>query len=179
MHKIALTSKVWYLLEGTGVMQGEESPEIKAEMDALKWNKKGAHGSVSLDTVGWILDTLEALGDSTEPGEARAISAALAKLGSIYQDNGGTVTTYGELRAAEAKDDELDQEDEHQEEGEAEHTKHEQVPAPLVGGGATDCDLAETETVSSTGYGEPVFHVGTGALVGYLAPGRFTHISDT
>ncbi|MFD7552961.1 hypothetical protein ACFV9E_00225 [Streptomyces sp. NPDC059835] len=178
MHKISLTSKVWYLLEGTGVMQGEESPEIKAEMDALKWNKRGVSGSVSLDTVGWLLDTLEAMGESEDKAENQAIRAALAKLDPIYRNNGGTVTTLGELRAEEEEaecaspDLSADQDQEHDQE-------QDQAPASSVDGEAMDCDLAEIQDVSSLGYGQPVYHeVRTGELVGYLTADRFTPIAD-
>ncbi|MFJ3634619.1 hypothetical protein [Streptomyces sp. NPDC090112] len=168
MHKIALTSKVWYLLEGTSVMQGQESPEIKAEMDALRWNKRGVSGSVSLDTVGWMLDTLEAMGESEDKAENQAIRAALAKLDPIYRNNGGTVTTYGEQRAEEEREAAEQSADQDQE----------QASAALVDGEATDCDPTETETVGVEGYGKPVYHETSRALVGYLRPGAFTPICD-
>ncbi|MFD8886411.1 hypothetical protein ACFV0H_28405 [Streptomyces erythrochromogenes] len=255
MHKIELTSKVWYLLEGTGVMQGEESPEIKAEMDALKRNKRGVRGSVSLDTVGWMLDTLEAMGEGEDKAENQAIRAALAKLDAIYRNNGGTVTTLGELRQAEEASavadaaqapEPVDQEQEQDQEQEPEASwTHGELralpsewrmrddafflfggkggnrsaepsqstlatvgyvgsgkydireastgavlhvgtlqsliwwaPVPPVGGGATDCDPAEIQDVSSLGYGQPVYHEHTRVLVGYLRPGAFTPIRD-
>lgn len=254
MHKIALTSKVWDLLDGSGVMQGQESPEIRAEMVALKRNSKGVSGSVSLNTVGWLLGTLEALKDSPEQGDARAATAAIDKLNPIYEENGGTWTTVGELRAEEEATTQSAREPEHQ--NEHQEQEHEEqspavgwthgelrglpldvrddsearfmyggkggkrsvkpsqstlagvryvgsgryevwdaatgavlltgalqsqvwwAPAPSVDGGATDRNRPEIQTVSHGGYGRPVFHARTGALVGYLAPDRFTHIGE-
>ncbi|MFB7782080.1 hypothetical protein ACFC1D_05130 [Streptomyces vinaceus] len=179
MHKIALTSKVWDLLEGTGVMQGQESPEIKAEMDALKWNKRGVSGSVSLDTVGWLLDTLEAMGEGEDQAENQAIRAALAKLDPIYTNNGGTVTTLGELKKAEEASAGADAtQDQEQEQEQEQEQDQEHAPASSVDGEATDCDLAEIQDVSGEGYGKAVYHVSTGALVGYLAADGFTPIAD-
>lgn len=104
MHKIVLTDKVLEMLEGTGVMQGDESPAMKAEMDSLKKTSRGASGLVSLPTLGWVLDTLEALGWSDEPGDAKAANAAIAKLDPIYRAAGGTTTTIGALKDLEAKE---------------------------------------------------------------------------
>ncbi|MFD8018911.1 hypothetical protein ACFV6G_00540 [Streptomyces lavendulae] len=162
MHKIALTSKIWDLLDGTGVMQGEESPDIKAEMVALKHTKKGASGSVSLDTVGWLLDSLEALADGEDQAENQAVRAALAKLNPIYEENGGTWTTAGKLREQEESSVEsAGAEDQDQDQGEEKDQ-------------GQDRDHAETDSASADGYGKPVYHEQTKAIVGYWAPGRFT-----
>lgn len=99
MHKIVLTDKVLEMLDGTGVMQGDESPEIKAEMDSLKKTARGVSGPISLPTLGWVLDTLEGLACSDEPGDAKAANAAIAKLDPIYRAAGGTTTTMGALMA--------------------------------------------------------------------------------
>ncbi|MBT2609899.1 hypothetical protein J7I97_16865 [Streptomyces sp. ISL-87] len=162
MHKIVLTAKVMELLDGTGVMQGDECPEIKAEMDALKHTKKGASGEVSLSTVGWLLDTLDGLAEGKDAGDNMAIAAALAKLNPIYEENGGTWTTAGALREAEegrASLSELEPDEEGQEP--EEHGEK--------GGGAG---------VSGPQYGNPVYHAHTRELVGYLSPGKFTPITE-
>lgn len=81
-----------YLMD-TGVGQGSdkgERPEVKADLDDLKWTSKGASGEVSLYTLGWMADMTENgyLEENHEepPASLKAGRAAAERYAKAYDE---------------------------------------------------------------------------------------------
>ncbi|WP_172385202.1 hypothetical protein [Streptomyces sp. MNP-20] len=88
--KISLTPLALDFLAGTACLQGDEEPEVRAEIRALPvWKSGAAVGWVSYYTLEWLseyighwLSTTQS--SDAEPGEQRAAQSAYAKISSQY-----------------------------------------------------------------------------------------------
>ncbi|MFG2183062.1 hypothetical protein ACGFLS_30685 [Streptomyces abikoensis] len=114
-YKVSLTRPVMEFLDGTSCMQGDEEPEIRAELLALSRRVNGTEvGWVSFETLGWLCDYIrtwaEGMEDDADPGEQRAAFAALKKIGAIYaqaKEEGAAAVaeTQGKLKLSEVRGD--------------------------------------------------------------------------
>ncbi|WP_282793686.1 hypothetical protein [Streptomyces sp. CC224B] len=92
---VSLSSHALGFLAGTACLQGDEEPEVRAEIQALSIRKTGhAVGWVSFDTLAWIatymntwvtvLQDAEDDDEEATPAALRSAYAAQAKIGAMY-----------------------------------------------------------------------------------------------
>lgn len=105
-YKISLTVKQMAYLEGTGIMQGTEEPETRAEMDATTRKDGSLQGAVSWSTLTWLMGCFElwvevAAGDG-DLGEQASARGALQKTLKVYEAAGGDARAFAPKEVEEA-----------------------------------------------------------------------------
>lgn len=87
LYEVKVPNGLMDYFQGTPVMTGDEQPDIKAELGALKWTGKGATGSVTLRTLGWMAGTAESYAehDGLHLSARKAGEAAAERYADAYE----------------------------------------------------------------------------------------------
>ncbi|MFE5092098.1 hypothetical protein ACFRCI_17335 [Streptomyces sp. NPDC056638] len=106
---VRITPAVMNVFSETGTWEDpKDEPDVYKELHALPWvAKRATVGAVTLETLGWMLDTSEnllALGDYLTTPQAKSVRKFVDDYKGTYKVAGGHEMTMGEKKAQEKRE---------------------------------------------------------------------------